>query len=77
MLTSRLSLTLEKRPGAPAQVCSANKTLAALAEPQSPVMGPRLLSSRTSLEGCLSGLAAAYMQRGSVAGDQLGFKQAQ
>jgi hypothetical protein len=49
MLTSRLSLTLEKRPRAPAQVCSANKTLAALGESwsaavPSPLPTPAFLS---------------------------------
>lgn len=82
MLTSRLSLTLEKRPRAPAQVCSANKTLAALVEPWSPAVGPLpafvshffgRLSEWLScslyaacMQWLLSGRRPAWLQRSSI-----------
>lgn len=82
MLTSRLSLTLEKRPRAPAQVCSANKTLAALVEPWSPAVGPQpafvshffgRLSEWLScslyaacMQWLLSGRRPAWLQRSSI-----------
>lgn len=78
MLTSRLSLTLEKRPRAPAQVCSANKTLAALGESWSTAVGPppaflwHLFGRLSEWLSCslyavgLSGRRPAWLQTSSV-----------